>query len=257
MRERGGTGEVVARGRPEGQDAYKSPNETLCLIAKGREASTISSRPSLTGYVISISECAMIEPSVATCTHVVAKENDWISIALTSTAATVWMVRKGVKREGETRLTRIRPLQSEQESMRWRRGTSAATKAVKLPRTLVRQIGNFYPQGLVSVFAALSTMEAAIENEADELRKYAAQCLQVLLDVVENVEPDAALFAIVSFECMRGRNGKDGTHRIVGGSLPVRARSTLAHRWNSGGERGSKDDEGEESFREHGEIVRG
>ena len=47
--------------------AYKSPNETLCLIANGREASTMSSRPSLAGNVSSTSEWAMIEPSGAPC----------------------------------------------------------------------------------------------------------------------------------------------------------------------------------------------
>ncbi len=57
---------VVVGASPE-QEAHKSPKETLCLIANGREASTISSRPWLAGYVSSTSECAMIEPSVAIC----------------------------------------------------------------------------------------------------------------------------------------------------------------------------------------------
>ena len=84
------------------------------------------------------------------------------------------MVRKWSKSEVEVaRLTQIDLLQSEQERTQWRRGRSAKTGVVKLSSDSWVQWKYLHPERLMSVFPALSAVEAARGSEADDPWKWA------------------------------------------------------------------------------------
>ena len=108
-----------------------------------------------------------------------------------------------------------------------------------------------YPQGLVSFFAALSTMEAARENKADDPQEQAMESLQVLLDVVEHVEPDTALSTVISYDGKMSTTSEKGAYRVVGGGLPIGAGRPPADRRNGGSDRRGEDDDGSRGRKTH------